>query len=59
MTIAANPWNAVYNLAVGKRNTSTQITTLRKLNGSLTADTKETTPNAGLLHPGGQQTGRQ
>jgi hypothetical protein len=42
MTTAANPWNAVYNLAVGKRNTSTQITTLCKLDGSLTTDTKET-----------------
>jgi hypothetical protein len=42
MTTAANPWNAVYNLAAGKRNTITQITTLRKLDGSLTPDTKET-----------------
>jgi hypothetical protein len=42
MTTAANPWNAVYNLAAGKRCTSTQITTLRKPDGSLTADTKET-----------------
>ena len=30
MTTAANPWNAIYNLAAGKRNTTTQITTLRK-----------------------------
>jgi hypothetical protein len=40
MTTAANPWNAVYNLAAGKRNTSTQIT-LRKPDGSLTIDTEE------------------
>jgi len=42
ITTAANPWNAVYNLAAGKRNTSTHVTTLRKPVGSLTADTKET-----------------
>ena len=42
MTTAANPWNAVYNLAVGKRNTTTKITTLRKLEGTLTTDTRET-----------------
>jgi len=40
MTTAANPWNAVFNLAAGK-NTITQITTLRKPDGSLTIDTKE------------------
>jgi hypothetical protein len=42
MTTATNPWNAVYKLAAGKRNTSTQITTLWKPDVSLTADTKET-----------------
>jgi hypothetical protein len=41
MTTAANPWNAVYNVASGKKNTSTQITTLRKPGGSLTADIKK------------------
>jgi hypothetical protein len=59
MTTAANPWNAVYNLAAGKRNTSTQITMLRKPDGSLTADTRNSAPNAGLLHPGGRRMGRQ
>jgi hypothetical protein len=42
MTTAPNTWNAIYNLAAGKRNTKTQITTLRKPDGSLTSDTKET-----------------
>jgi len=42
MTTAANPWNAVYNLAAGKRNTTTQITMLWKPDSSLTTDTKET-----------------
>jgi thiamine pyrophosphate-dependent acetolactate synthase large subunit-like protein len=42
MATAAKPRNAVYNLAEGKKNTSTQITTLRKPDGSLTGDTKET-----------------
>jgi hypothetical protein len=42
MTTAANPWNAVYYLAAGKKNIATQITTLRKPDGSLTTDTKET-----------------
>jgi thiamine pyrophosphate-dependent acetolactate synthase large subunit-like protein len=42
MTTAPNPWNAIYNLAAGKRNTTTQITTLRKPDASLTSDTKET-----------------
>ena len=41
-TTAANPWNAVYNLAKGRRNTPMQISTLRKQDGSLTTDTKET-----------------
>jgi hypothetical protein len=42
MTTSNNPWNEVYKLAAGKRNTSTQITTLRKPDGSMTADAKET-----------------
>jgi hypothetical protein len=42
MATAAKPRNAVYNLAEGKKNTSTQITTLRNPDCSLTADTKET-----------------
>ena len=42
MTSASNPWSAAYKLAAGKRNTSTPITTLRKPDGTLTADTTET-----------------
>jgi hypothetical protein len=42
VSTATNPWGAIYKLAAGKRNTSTQITTLRKPDGTLTADTKET-----------------
>ena len=42
LTTEANPWNAVYRLAAGKKKTNTQITTLRKPDGSLTKDTKET-----------------
>jgi hypothetical protein len=42
LTTEANPWNAVYRLAAGKKNTNPQITTLRKSDGSLTKDTKET-----------------
>jgi hypothetical protein len=41
MTTSVNPWNEAYKLAVGKRNTSTQITTLRKPDGSLTVHIKE------------------
>ena len=37
---ANNSWNEVYKLATGKRNTSTQITTLRKPDRSMTVDTK-------------------
>jgi len=39
---ATNPWGAIYKIAAGKRNTRTQITTLRKSDGTFTADTKET-----------------
>jgi len=41
LTTEANPWNAVYRLAAGTMRTNTQIT-LRKPEGSLTRDTKET-----------------
>jgi hypothetical protein len=42
LTTEANAWNAVYRLAAGKRTNNIQITTLPKLEGSLTKDTKET-----------------
>jgi hypothetical protein len=42
MTSSANRWNEVYKLATGKRNNDTQITILRKPDGSLTDDTRET-----------------
>jgi hypothetical protein len=42
MTTSVNPWNEAYKLAAGKRNTSTQIITLWKPDGSLTADIEET-----------------
>jgi hypothetical protein len=42
MTSSTNPWNEVYKLAAGKRKNSTQLTTLRKPDGSLTADIRET-----------------
>jgi hypothetical protein len=38
MTSSSNPWNEVYKLAAGKRKNDTQITTLRKSDGSQTAD---------------------
>ena len=38
----ANPWNAVYRLAAGKKKNNTKRTTLRKPDGSLTRDTPET-----------------
>ena len=38
MTTFTNPWNEVYKLAVGNRNSSTQVTMLQKPDGSLTAD---------------------
>ena len=37
----ANPWNAVYRLAAGKKKINTQLTTLRQPDGSLTKDTKK------------------
>ena len=42
LTTEANPWNTVYRLAAGKNKSNTQITTLRKPDGSLTRDTQET-----------------
>jgi hypothetical protein len=42
LTTSSNPWNEVYKLAAGKRRNITQITTLRKPDGSLTEDLKET-----------------
>jgi hypothetical protein len=42
MTSYTNPWNEVYKLAAGRRKNSTQITTLQKSNGTLTADIRET-----------------
>ena len=42
MTSSINPWNEVYKLAAGKRKNNTKITTLRKRNGILTADIRDT-----------------
>jgi ribonuclease HI len=42
MTPYTNPWNEVYRFAAGKRKDPTLITTLRKPDGSLTADVNET-----------------
>jgi hypothetical protein len=41
LTTEANPWNAVYRLAAGKKKNKIHITTLQKPDGSLTKDTKE------------------
>jgi hypothetical protein len=37
MTPSVNPWNEVYKIVAGKRSNSTQITTLRKPDGSRNA----------------------
>jgi hypothetical protein len=42
MTSSTNHWNEVYKLGAGNRENNTQITTLRKPDGSLTADLSET-----------------
>jgi hypothetical protein len=42
ITTAANPWNEVHKLAVGKRRYYTLFTSLRKLDGTLTTDLEET-----------------
>jgi len=41
VSTATNPWGAIYKLAAGKKNTSTQITTLPKPGGTVTADTNK------------------
>jgi len=41
MTSSINPWNEVYKLAACKKKKNTQITTLRKTDGILTADIRE------------------
>jgi hypothetical protein len=41
MTSSINPWKEVYKLAACKRKNNTQITTLRKHDGILTADIRE------------------
>jgi hypothetical protein len=40
LTTSSNPWNEVYKLAAEKRKDNTQLTTLRKPDGSLTEDLK-------------------
>jgi hypothetical protein len=42
MATSTNPWNAVYKFEARKSRSNTQITTLRKPNGLLTADIRET-----------------
>jgi len=42
LTPATNPWNEVYKLAAGKKKNNTQLTTLRKPDGTLTKDTRDT-----------------
>ena len=42
LTSSSNPWNEVYKLAAGKRRNNTQTTTLRKPDGSLTEELRET-----------------
>jgi hypothetical protein len=42
MNHGANPWNAVYKIASGKRKTSTKLTTLEKEDGTYTVDTRST-----------------
>jgi hypothetical protein len=42
LTSAANPWNEVYKIEAEKRKRITQLTTLRKPDGSLTKDISET-----------------
>jgi hypothetical protein len=45
LTSVTNPWNAVYKMAVGKTNNTTQITTMKLQDGSLTKNIQDT-----LLH---------
>ena len=42
MTSSTNPWNEIYRIAAGKRKHASQITTLRKPDGTLTANLHET-----------------
>jgi hypothetical protein len=42
LTTSTNPWNEVYKLAEGKSRNNTQIMTLKKPDGSLTEDVRET-----------------
>jgi len=42
MTTYINPWNEAYRLAAGKRKSTTQITTLRKPDGTFTEDLQAT-----------------
>ena len=42
VSTASKPWGAIYKTAAVKGNTITQITSLRKPDGTLTVDTKET-----------------
>ena len=42
MTSSTNPWNEEYKLSAAKRKNKSQITTLRKPDGSLTAYFSET-----------------
>ena len=42
LTTFSNPWNEVYKIAAGKTRTNTQLTTLRKPDGSLTQGLTET-----------------
>jgi hypothetical protein len=42
ISTATNPWGTVYSLASGRINSKTQITTVLKPDGTLTATTKET-----------------
>jgi hypothetical protein len=41
MTSATKPWNEIYRIATSKRKHATQITTLGKSDGTLTADLHE------------------
>jgi hypothetical protein len=42
LTTYINPWNEAYRLAAGKRKSTTQITTLRKPDGTFTEDLQAT-----------------
>jgi len=42
LTSATNPWNAVYKIASNKTKRSQTLSTLQKLDGSITTDIKET-----------------